>query len=100
MSDRDNLIADYNALILEREGNDFAPKIAVAITTTQLHKQCYAFKWRVKPQDKLIEKVNRKKQEKTWYDFHHITDVIGVRFITLFRVEMPDVLDSIVGHAK
>ena len=73
-------------------------KLIVSLTQTDLLSSCYAHKSRVKPAEKLIEKVRIKKQEpkKRNYKLEDITDVIGLRFVTLFRAEMPEVIKQVM----
>src|SRR5690606_34672281 len=54
-------------------------------------------KSRAKPNDKLLEKVRRKQKEHETYSLRNITDVIGFRFVALFRAEMPKIVAKVVA---
>jgi ppGpp synthetase/RelA/SpoT-type nucleotidyltranferase len=49
-----------------------------ALRQTPISQICYAFRSRVKTEDRLIEKKARKLPEKPEYKLEDITDVIGV----------------------
>lgn len=57
---------------------------------------CYAYKYRVKGKEELLEKVKRKITEKPEYKITDITDAIGVRFVTLFKGEMVLVYQTLI----
>ena len=59
-------------------------------------KDFYALKHRIKNSDKLQEKLIRKQADRPEYELENITDVVGLRFVTLFRREMPDVVDMVL----
>ena len=87
----------YDALRLETDAKAMERELIVAITQSKISSSCYAFKSRVKPEDKLYEKLCRKQKTKPSYKLTDITDVIGLRLVTLFRKEMPDVLESVIA---
>jgi len=66
------------------------------LKTAKLQEQCYAYKSRVKPWDKLVQKVNIKRKEKE-YSVLSVTDVLGLRVVTLFRQDMVNVVDTLLG---
>ncbi|MBN7798744.1 tetratricopeptide repeat protein [Parahaliea mediterranea] len=68
-----------------------------ALALTNLPSMCYAYKSRVKPNSKLIHKKSIKVKERPDYEIHHITDVVGVRFVSLFRHEMPAIVSEILS---
>lgn len=72
-------------------------KLLEYLASEELHSDCYAFRTRVKPVDKLIEKVQRKIQKNDQYDLLSITDVVGLRVVTLFRQDMEVVARKILG---
>lgn len=91
----------YTALTLESEGDKARHSLMSSLTQSDLLKMCYAYKSRVKSEEKLLEKKNRKIEEKPEYTLSSITDVIGVRFVTLFRDDMPKVFErlaDIINH--
>lgn len=71
-------------------------KILQILKTVKLQEQCYAYKSRVKPWDKLVEKVELKKKEKD-YNLCSVTDVLGLRVVTLFRQDMIKVVDTLLA---
>lgn len=64
---------------------------------SNLSELCYAYKIRSKPEDKLVEKVGRKRKKKPDYDLFSITDVVGLRLVALFRAEMIELFDKILS---
>lgn len=87
----------YDALRLETDAKTMERELIVAITQSKISSSCYAFKSRVKPEGKLYEKLCRKQKTKPSYKLTDITDVIGLRLVTLFRKEMPDVLENVIA---
>lgn len=93
----------YNALRLETAGRNREKDVLNSLVSCGIASLCYAFKSRVKSETKLVEKVNRKVREKADYELSHVTDVIGLRLITLFRNEIHQVLNEIlklIRHEK
>lgn len=72
-------------------------KLLEYLAKEELHKDCYAFRTRVKPVEKLIEKVQRKVKKNEDYNLQSITDVVGLRIVTLFRQDMEIVARKIMG---
>lgn len=87
---------EHNALRLESAGKDCEKHIINAVSSCGITATCYAYKFRVKSEAKLVEKVHRKVKEKPLYDLASITDVLGLRLITLFRHEIPTVLKQVL----
>lgn len=58
---------------------------------------CYAYKSRVKTEIGLIEKTERKKIEKEEYCLEDITDVIGLRFVVLFKKDIVSVINEVIS---
>lgn len=87
----------YDALKLAHDGKNIELNLITAISQSQVSDSCYAFKSRVKPESKLVEKVDRKRKAKPSYKLTDITDVIGLRLVTLFRRDMTDVLANVVA---
>lgn len=87
----------YDALKLAHDGKDAVLRLVAAISQSEVSSSCYAFKSRIKPDEKLVEKVNRKRKAKPEYKLTDITDVIGLRLVTLFRRDMPDVLNNVLA---
>ncbi|MBC9072680.1 hypothetical protein IAI53_11955 [Thauera sp. CAU 1555] len=78
----------YVALLVSSEGDKAVGPIIEFMRRTGLTSGCYAYKFRVKSKEDLIHKKNRKTQEKPHYKLADITDVVGVRLVTLFKGEM------------
>lgn len=87
----------YDALKLETDANSIVGDLIAAIALSKISPSCYAFKSRVKPEGKLYEKLKRKQKTKSGYVLTDIKDVIGLRLVTLFRKEMPDVVSSVIS---
>jgi len=62
----------------------------------KLHGSVYATKIRVKSYQDLISKRDRKIKEKPEYSLLTITDVVGLRVVTLFRSQMIDAVREIL----
>jgi ppGpp synthetase/RelA/SpoT-type nucleotidyltranferase len=94
---------ELNATRLEMAGRTNEQSVVNCVSTCGITNLCYAYKTRVKPEGKLIEKVHRKIKEKPEYLIERITDVIGLRLITLFKNEIPKILDEVlllIQHKK
>ncbi|CAE6818209.1 hypothetical protein R75461_05975 [Paraburkholderia nemoris] len=71
-------------------------RIRGAIADTGIERECYAVRARVKPENRLVEKVGRKRETKTDYRLESITDVIGIRLIALFRMDLPKIMTMVL----
>lgn len=94
---------ELNAVRLENGGQKNVQQIWHALASCGIGNLCYAYKSRVKPEKKLVEKVHRKIKENPQYSIEAITDVIGVRLITLFKNEIPKILNEVlllIKHEK
>lgn len=87
----------YKALLLESKGLEAQKVLTIFLGQSDIAPICYACKLRVKPKDKLIEKIQRKLKEKPDYKLEKITDVVGLRLVTLFRHDMADVFQKVVA---
>lgn len=90
----------YNALMLEKEGMAIIPAIINALAGSNIAASCYAYKIRNKSKEKLREKKSRKLHEKPDYGIDNITDVVGLRLITLFKKDMPKMLEDTLSLIK
>ena len=88
----------YIAAKLEKAGRDAEIELLAALNMVDLFDFCYAIKSRTKSEEKLLEKVTLKKQEKGSEDYslEKITDIVGLRFVTLFKLEKPLVFQKIL----
>lgn len=68
-----------------------------SLETLSVSKHVYARRHRIKTEKGIEEKVERKRKEptKSTYGWEEITDIIGLRFITLYRDDIGPVTESI-----
>jgi ppGpp synthetase/RelA/SpoT-type nucleotidyltranferase len=57
----------------------------------------YAVKARVKEDYKVIEKITGKRIERPSYGVADVTDIVGLRIITLYRLDMLQVIDALLA---
>jgi ppGpp synthetase/RelA/SpoT-type nucleotidyltranferase len=91
----------YLALMLEHQGQRLLPQVIELLKNSQVADSCYAFKIRIKPEEKLLEKIARKRADKPDYQITSVTDVVGLRLVALFRSDMIEILDGClqaIGH--
>lgn len=88
------------ALLLERGGRDAQAQLTPFLASSAIAPLCYSYKMRFKPWEKLLEKKQRKIEKKPEYRLESITDVIGLRLVTLYRRDMVDALHTIVRAIK
>ncbi len=95
MNSNDN----YIAAKLENAGVEMGQKMLEFLRNTGISDSCYAYKLRVKSEAKLLEKKAIKKliKDKADYDLHKITDVVGLRLVTLFKSDMVDLFNEVVS---
>lgn len=90
------------AVLLQDEAKKAEEMLVLLIRQSERFSSFYSYKTRAKAD--IIEKLTRKRKIETEYDISDITDIVGVRFITLFRVEMVEVYniitDIIQGNIK
>lgn len=89
----------YNALMLQMAGEKLEANLIDFIKKSKMDELCYSYKSRVKTQERLIEKTKRKKEkeDKPNYNLKDITDVLGIRFISLFRLKLPDIFEKMIS---
>jgi ppGpp synthetase/RelA/SpoT-type nucleotidyltranferase len=87
---------DYLALRLEHDSQSALNKILDALRGVGIIDEAYAIKARVKTEQKLVEKLQRKQKVKSGYTLADITDVIGVRIVSLFREDMIELFRKLV----
>lgn len=85
----------YDALTLEHEGKECVKKLLEVLLGSDIFENCYAKKIRVKSEEKLLKKLEIKRKTKE-YDLLKVTDVVGIRFILLFKKEMPTIFKNIL----
>lgn len=86
----------YIASKLEMEGIAQMPKVLQMLRDSGLSDLCYAYKIRTKSEEKLIEKVERKKENCVSYSLADITDIVGLRLVALFRAEMVEIFNGVL----
>jgi len=96
MSDR-----KFNALKISHSAEKAEKHLSAILKATSLQEHCYAYKSRVKSWSDLLKKVEKKKKKKSDYELSSITDVLGLRIVTLFRQDMINIIDiilSLIAH--
>jgi ppGpp synthetase/RelA/SpoT-type nucleotidyltranferase len=89
------------ALLLEREGKSIEGELLSSLKQAGLLDKCYAYKSRVKSDERLIEKVQIRRDDGIKdYEITDITDVVGIRLMTLFRVDMVSIFETIIKIIK
>ena len=91
----------YKALKISTVGEKTLTRVVELVREKKISDKCYAIKFRVKPEAALLEKKRRKLEEgKTEYKIESITDVVGLRLVTLFKCEMPIIYKEILLALK
>lgn len=67
-----------------------------AVDHCQLFKSAYAINYRLKSPTRMVEKVASRQAAGKDYTIRQLTDLIGARFITLYRDDIPAVVRSIL----
>lgn len=81
------------------------PDVIRCLRMSPLHDASYAYTYRVKKADRIIEKVKdrRSKPETPHYGPNDVTDILGIRVITLFYDELgptaQDIAQLLTGRA-
>lgn len=89
---------NYFALKLETVARETETQVINAVNASGLANLCYSYKTRVKSEEKLLEKRTRKQtQGKSTYCLNQITDVLGIRFMSLFRVQLADIFEQLLS---
>jgi ppGpp synthetase/RelA/SpoT-type nucleotidyltranferase len=91
---------NYLALRLEHNSSEALNRIIDVLREVGVMTDAYAIKARVKTEQKLIEKLSRKQNVKPGYGLSDITDVIGVRIVSLFREDMIELFRRLVRLIK
>lgn len=78
----------YIALLISSQGEKEAIRLVDFMRRSGLTSDCYAYKFRVKSKSDILSKKSRKIEKKPQYKLIDITDVIGVRLVTLFKSDM------------
>lgn len=86
----------YLSLLISSKGDKEVGPTVDFMRRAGLTAGCYAYKFRVKSKEDLLAKKQRKLDEKPHYKITDITDVIGVRLVTLFKGEMLTVFANLI----
>jgi len=89
----------YFALRLEHDAQAALEDIMDVLSKSGIANEAYAIKSRVKTEQKLVEKLGRKRAVKE-YGLENITDVIGIRIVSLFREDMIDIFRKLIELIK
>jgi ppGpp synthetase/RelA/SpoT-type nucleotidyltranferase len=73
---------------------------ALAMGTPSLEATSYLIKSRVKDHKKLVDKVFERRLQKTAYQACDVTDIIGLRILTLYRSDLPSVLQRFLKFVQ
>lgn len=92
--------SECHAVLLNNEAKEAGLKLVDHLTRTGVAASCYAYKYRAKDTTGLLEKVQRKRSEKPNYDLTSITDVIGIRLVTLFKGDMTTLFEKLLACIK
>jgi ppGpp synthetase/RelA/SpoT-type nucleotidyltranferase len=65
------------------------------LSRCEFFSRVYAFRSRVKPPLSILHKILRKRENDPQYDHSKVTDIVGIRFITLYREDVLKVIDEI-----
>ncbi|MBV1910991.1 MAG: RelA/SpoT domain-containing protein [Kangiellaceae bacterium] len=87
----------FESLQISTAASTAESRLLDILKTAKLQDICYAYKTRVKPWSKLIQKVEIKRESKPDYTIDKITDVLGLRIVTLFRQDMSKVVGTILS---
>jgi len=89
----DELIAGKIQLAAEQA----ITSLIASMAQTSLLSSVYAYKHRVKSVERLLEKKAIRQEKNQDYCIEGITDVIGIRLVTLFRNQMADIIDQVLS---
>ncbi|MCA1361061.1 hypothetical protein I6F14_08830 [Bradyrhizobium sp. IC3069] len=73
---------------------------ALAMGTPSIEATSYLIKSRVKDHKKLVEKVFERRQSKPTYQAKDVTDIIGLRILTLYRSDLQSVLQRFLKFVE
>lgn len=85
---------EFHALRVHSAARDAVESLRRIFADSGIESACYALRIRLKDKDRLIEKVQRKKTQKSEYNVYSVTDIIGVRLIALFKAELPELFEK------
>lgn len=82
---------------LESEGSRVVGSLLDNLISAGITKDCYAYRFRVKSKKDILNKLSRKIKTKPDYQLKNITDVIGIRIVTLFKSDMLNVYRGLIN---
>lgn len=86
----------FDALLISRAAENAEKEVLDILKSAKMREKSYAYKSRVKPWEKLLSKVAIKKQDNPEYELSSVTDVLGLRVVTLFRQDMVEVVNTLL----
>lgn len=92
---------ERRALKAHADAPDALQRIVFAFQSSDVWKVFYAIRHRVKTHDKIVEKVLRKRREgKPTYEPEKVTDIVGIRIVTLFREDVIDAVRLVIDMIR
>lgn len=94
--DQEEIIAAYG---LENFSLHFTPRALDVLRASNIHSHAYSYKARIKNSSDILKKMSRKRsfEERPNYSVSDVTDVVGVRIITLFNRDVFDVVNELIS---
>lgn len=85
---------DLETMVALRGTDDLRKRLLLELSngTPSITDLAYAVKIRVKEDYKLVEKVTRKREFRPAYQVSDVRDIVGVRVVTLYRLDALDIL--------
>ncbi len=88
--DEERKIRDAHLFAQKRQ-----PEIMGYLSRCDIFSKAYAIRSRVKGDVDILKKLERKRAKDTTYNLGRMTDLIGLRFITLYREDVLEIIDEI-----
>jgi ppGpp synthetase/RelA/SpoT-type nucleotidyltranferase len=83
-----------------RASDKLYPEIVHTLDQSGLFPPPLSYRGRVKREASVLEKISRKRRLRPSYNIDHVTDLVGIRFITLMRLGIADVTESLLHLLK
>lgn len=98
IADRDELEV-MDAL---RGATDLRDRLLVTLSagTPSVADLAYALKVRVKEDYKILQKISKKRDERPDYGVKDVTDLVGLRIITLYRLDAMEIIPALLDLIK
>ncbi len=85
---------DYLSKLL-KAAEELGPKLMQELSASGFFQAPLTYKSRIKDETRAREKIERKRKLKPHYTAESIQDIIGIRFVTLLRTDIADVVRSL-----